>query len=98
MNRFVKLSDGSLQPDRRSSNGSSKLIWAIMMSSCGLVAAGAILWFTNLTGRMTIAEATLSVRGERLSSLEAATINIDKRLTRIEDKLDKAISIVGTRR
>ena len=84
------------QGECRRSNGASKLVWTLMVSACGLVVTGGLLWMTNLSGRTSVAEAMLAVRGERLSKMEQAVQTIDTRLTRIEDKLDKVL-VVGKR-
>lgn len=75
-------------------NGANKLIWSIMLSACGLLATGMLVWLTSLSERATVSEAVLASRSERISSLEAATASIDRRLSRIEAKLDQVVDLV----
>lgn len=77
---------------RRKANGVNRLVWTVMVAACGVITTGAFLWITSVSSRVTVAEATLSTRGERLSTVENAVQNIDTRLTRIENKLDEALA------
>ena len=87
------------QGECRRSNGTGKLVWTIMVSSCGLVSAGLILWLLNLSGRTTTAEATLSsqavTNAGRFSTLETMVRLIDVRQIDMNRKLDQLIDRGG---
>ena len=86
--KTIKLSDGSEIVDRRNGNGSSKLIWWMMVTAVGLVVMGGMGWMSHQSHALAAIQASQSVRGERLSALETNYTSIALRLTRIEDKMD----------
>ena len=48
--------------------------------------------FTQLTGRIDKVEASVIDKGERVASLESSFAQVDKRLERIETKIDLILS------
>ena len=84
--KMVKMSDGSEIVERR--NGSSKLIWWMMVTAVGLVVMGGMGWMTHMSTAIAEVQTVIATRGERLSTLEANYSSISTRLTRIEQKVD----------
>ena len=84
MGKFITLPNGSLVEDRRI-NSDSKQVWWIMGIIAVLTTGGFMGWLTSVNN-LTLANS------QKISSIESTVISVDKRLTRIEDKLDKAVS------
>ena len=72
-------------------NGSKKLIWWLMTTFCAVLLTGGGFFANAMYGKVDSIEKITSIRGERLSALEANYNTIQSRLTRIEDKLDKLL-------
>lgn len=83
MPKFVTLPDGNLVEERRL-NSDSKQIWWIMGIIAVLTTGGFMGWLTSVNNL------TLS-NSQKISSIESTVVSVDKRLTRIEDKLDKMV-------
>ena len=80
---------------RRNGNGTSKLVWTIAMSSCGVVFVGFMAWMTNMNGKISSLEASTTTQAittnGRMSVLETVVQTVDARIARIETKIDQLI-------
>lgn len=81
-------------PNRRGMNGDGKkLVWTIMVASCGVVFIGFMAWMTAMQSSIGRLSDTSSLRAERLAALESNVGAINGRLLNIEAKLDKVLEL-----
>lgn len=57
----------------------------------GIISSVGGFWLSHLTNRMDIVTAEISERSQRISVLEATVEGVNKRLDRIEQKIDYLI-------
>ena len=85
-------------------DGNSKVTWWIMGVVGGLAIMGVGGFTAGLSQRVSVHDATLAARGERIATLEVKAqamdmrgTAIEARLQRIEDKMDKIAERVGAK-
>ena len=96
MPKQIETSD--YQGDCRRKAPDLDLRWWVMVSLAGIVTVGGAGWMTNIHGEVKGLGAAVSEQIGKLATNEANYIMLDKRLTRIEDKLDRALEAVMQKR
>ena len=93
--KLVKLPDGGEIIERRNGNGANKLIWWMLSIATSIVVMGVGWWMTSMSSAMAGMQSVSSMRGERLSILEANAVSTKEnyvtlilRVGKMDDKLD----------
>ena len=80
---------------RRMANGTQKLIWTLAISACGVVFIGFMGWMTNMNGKISSLDTSLTTQAitsaSRMSVLETVVQTVNVRLSRMEGKLDQLV-------
>ena len=83
MTRQITLPSGDTCEDRRMANGSSKLIWTIMVSACGLLVAGIVWWMLMTHSKVEAFSLANTEVQVRLATIETRLEAVGKDVTRL---------------
>lgn len=73
--------------DRRREPKADNIIWWLMVTFLSVILIGGGAWCTNIWVHITKIEETLSIKSERMATLEANVIFIVSQLSEIKERL-----------